>query len=365
MNNTTRQEYASIDELLKSHGSSWILDNFNLYPFLIFSPIGLILNLFSLIIFMDSEFDTQPLYQYLRVYVANNVLMCFIGLFNFTFTTFRIFSWSNAYWTQAYCSYFKVTVGNLSYFYSTVLDIVILVDRISNFKRKWRSLFVLDPYQMCAVCLLACLVFNIPIYLAFSPSSATSPIGPNETFTVWFVDVTPFQMSKVGTILLFIVNFTRDLVTMLIEIVLNIISVVLLKNYLSKKRRLTIPSENTVTKIEMRRPTIFVRSTRRVTPADPLAVLRLKSTEQISSTDTKATMLVIIMSALTFAEHMLVLGSLFYNTFNFNLTVYVLYAVSNFFWVFKRSFQFFLFYKFNKKFRTVCFKYLKWGPISS
>jgi hypothetical protein len=60
--------YYTLDELLTSNGSTWYLDYFNMYLVTIVSILGFLLNLFSLVIFLDKEFQTD-LYVLLLLYV--------------------------------------------------------------------------------------------------------------------------------------------------------------------------------------------------------------------------------------------------------------------------------------------------------
>jgi hypothetical protein len=102
MNTSSNQSafYLTKDQWLTAFGSTWSLDIFMSYPYIIASILGFILNAYSLVVFQDAEFNTA-LYKYLRVYCINNMAVCLSGIGNMFFVTKRVFPWSNSFYTQA------------------------------------------------------------------------------------------------------------------------------------------------------------------------------------------------------------------------------------------------------------------------
>ncbi len=116
--------YYTVDALFTYHGSTWILDNLNLYLITLVSTLAFILNILSFVVFFDKEFNIN-LYSYLWVYTANNILTCVLWIFNFTFSTIRILPWTNSYPSQVYYNYIVIPVSVLCYFYNGVLSAII------------------------------------------------------------------------------------------------------------------------------------------------------------------------------------------------------------------------------------------------
>ena len=183
--NSTNLTYYTIDFLLTTYGSTWILDNLNLYLFTIVSIFGLFVSILSLLVFQDKEFNI-PLYAYLRVHSINNTILSLISIFNFIYSSYRILSWSNAYWTQVYYNYIYIPLSVLSYFYSSALSVIILLDRISYFVNRVKIIFLFSPYRMSLVIFLICFIINFPFNFVFTPTSFTGNIDSNTEFTVWF-----------------------------------------------------------------------------------------------------------------------------------------------------------------------------------
>jgi hypothetical protein len=177
--------YYTIDYLLASYGSTWFLDNFNLYCFTLLGGIGIILNIYSFIIFLHREFNI-PLYKYLQVYVINNFVMCLLNKFNFVFCTPRIFSWSNSYYAQLFYARIYVPVTTTSYVFGACIDIAIQLDRISTFSSRIKSCLKLSPYKACLIMFIVSVIIELPDYFGNMPNSSTSRINATKkNFNVW------------------------------------------------------------------------------------------------------------------------------------------------------------------------------------
>ena len=329
INNQTTSNYYTLDDLLTSYGSTWILDILNLYLFTVISVLSLIANLFGFIIFYNMR-NSLPLYQYLRFYCISNVVMSLASVFNFLATSYRIISWSNSFWTQAYYNYVYTAIINLSYFYSSVLDVVILLDRIAIINKLVKIyLNKLSPTLICIVLFGLCTVIDFPYFFVFEPDSITEKLDANTTFTVWFANTTPFAKSQLGKILTFTIYAIRDFFVVIVQIALSILSTVLLKKYLNKKMKINSNSIN------------------------------FKQISQISKLDMNATIMVTVVCILSICSHVFTIVMVLYPYFNLNIIVFVLYFVGDFFLPLKGLLDFFVFLAFNKKFRSVFVKDLR------
>jgi hypothetical protein len=230
--------FYTLDAVLTKYGSNFYLDLFNLVPFTLVSTIGFVLNTLSFVIFLDQEFKGIHLYSFLRVYSINNMIMCFLNIFNFMYSSIRILPWSNSYWTQIYSNYIYIPITNLNYLFGSLLDIVILLNRISYFNVFVKRHIKLSPPKICLIAFIVSLIVEFPFFFVFMPNSHTSVLRDGSTFTIWFGDVTRFSQTEIGTITTFITYGLRDILVMLIILVLNIISAWLLKRHLRAKTRL-------------------------------------------------------------------------------------------------------------------------------
>jgi hypothetical protein len=338
--NNSNYEY-TLDAVLTKYGSNFYLDLFNLVPFTLVSVVGFVLNTFSFVAFLDDEFKGIHLYSYLRVYCINNMIMCFLNIFNFVYSSIRILPWSNSFLTQLYSNYVYIPITNFNYFYGSLLDIVILLNRISYFNATVKNCIKFSPLTICSISFLVCLIVEFPFFFFFMPNSHTATLKDGTIFTIWFSDMTQFAQSTSGSVLKFLMYGLRDILVMLIILVLNVISTCLLKQHLSQKLRL----------VRYRMEELHI--------SEGNAELSTSfGLNRISKADKRSSIMVIIMCILTIGEHLLVLLSVVYPYFNFDFNMFVFYTVNNFFWPVKRCGDFFLFFYFNKKFRKICRRYL-------
>jgi hypothetical protein len=242
MENSTAQTnstsyYYTEDGLLTGFGSTWVLDTWSFLPFTITSAIGFILNILAFLVFQDSEFNI-PLYAYLRVYCLNNACLNFLTLFNFTFSSIRLFSFANSYWAQVYFNYIYSPISNMNYFYSSVLDITILLDRLVHFENRIKGLFKLKPYWICVIAFFICFIVDSPYYFLYAPASLTVYLNATTTFTFWYGWPTSFGASHLATVLAYLVAGLRDVLVVILQIALNLASMIYLKRYLNRKRKI-------------------------------------------------------------------------------------------------------------------------------
>jgi hypothetical protein len=227
------------NDLLAAFGSTPALDVFNFLPFTITSTIGLIMNILAFLVFQDSEFNVR-LYAYLRVYCLNNACLCFLNIFNFTFSSIRLFSFANSYWAQVYYNYIYTPVITLNYFFGSVVDIIILLDRIGHFDKRIKPCIKLSPYWICIIAFLGCFLINFPYNILYEPGSITVNLNATITFTLWTSLPTSFASSRLATILVYVVAGLREILVFVIQISLNFVSVFLLKRYLNRKKRIAV-----------------------------------------------------------------------------------------------------------------------------
>jgi hypothetical protein len=262
-----------------------------------------------------------------------------------------------------------VPLTTTNYVYSGCIDVFILLDRIATFNSKVKKLLKYNAYKVCFVLFIFSIAIEIPDDMGNMPSSVTVQLNSTENFTVWFLNNTPFAASKLGKTILITIYILRDFGGLMTQIILNLVSMYFLKAHLNKKMKITsrktdVPGMSVTganfacaSVIGSTVQPMFTagQSTNNIKPKRETAAK--SSEDRISSVETKATMMVIIICILSAIEHLLVLISYIYPLINVGLTTFILYSIANFFWVLRRFFDFALFYMFNNNFRKVCSKY--------
>jgi hypothetical protein len=342
----------TVDEVLSTFGSTWAMDYLNFYLFITVSIVGLLANTLSFVVFNGRDFNLA-LYSYLRVYTFRNIITSFFCIFKFFGNSYRILPWSNGYWPQAYYNFILIPVTCILYFYGSVLNIFILLDRIAYFNKAVQRFFTLPPYKICAISFVAVFIINMPYNFQFVPLSETRRIDVNITFTIWFSTNSAFINSHLGKILTYVLVSIRDLGIVLIEIILNITSIVLLKQHFVKKNRIgflrTTHLNNGEASVSLN------------VSAYPKALDTNNQNQRVASlnrsiarAEHRATMMCIILCVFSIAYHIVMLTSVIYPYFSFDFNVFLLYFLTDLFSPLQSVFDFTIFFVFNKIFRVKC-----------
>lgn len=389
-------EYYTLNDFLTNHGSTWLLDNLQLYPFIVVGPLGFFLNTLALLVFRDKhEFKDISLYVYMRVYCLNSALLCLISTFNFCYS-YRIFAGANTYWAQVWVNYFFKPISKGCYFYGGLLDIAILLDRIAFFNKRVKAFMTkISPTAMCSMALTFAVVIDCSYYFIWKPTSKTVMLNSTQAFTVWFTSNTEFANTKFGTLLTFAMFILTDAVIMVINLVLNMISAYYMRKHLGNKLRVTslrlkmspLTKVTSLAKLIQRGETIQAKNninlstmdscspetfpqlgvqpqTSRTEATEPLVVsnVRIKrqksASDQLASRNLKSTFMVIFMCVLSIVEHLIMITCNYYIFYSLNFSTFALSAVANFVMTFKHSFNFIIFYSFNTNFKRVCRRFL-------
>ncbi len=129
------------------------------------------------------------------------------------------------------------------YFFLDLIDCVMLLDRISNTSESQliKSLFEKNPYVVSTLIFFFCNVVMAPSYFFFSQRS-TEEYSNVQTdyrllinFTYCFRE--PAVTSWLGRFFLIEIVFIRNLLTLLLQIILSVYSIIAFKNYLDRRLR--------------------------------------------------------------------------------------------------------------------------------
>jgi hypothetical protein len=215
------------------------------------------------------------------------------------------------------------------------------------------------PLKTCFLLLIASMVIEIPDYMGNMPGSATMQLSPTESFTVWFLNNTPFASTKFGSILLFVVYIVRDLGTLVTQIILNCVSFYLFKNHLKQKMQLTVHARNLNTVHNNGSLSIDTSSVRNQTAAT-VHITAAPHGDRLSNAELKAVVMVAVICAVSSVEHLLTFVGFVFPIYNISFTTFVLYAVLQFSWLFRCLLDVALFYFFNLNFKRIVNGHFRW-----
>jgi hypothetical protein len=325
-------------------GSTWSLDNFSFYPFVILGLIGLVGNIYSFVVFQSNDFNT-PLYKYLRVYVINNMAVCLLGTIHFVFSTFRILTWSNSHASLSYLAFFYVPIQTLCYVFGGLIDIFILLDRIATLSPRAKKLIEkLEPYKVCALLFLASVVIEIPDDLGNMPSSVSLALSATQYFTAWFLNNTPFATSRLGVVIFYIMYIVRDLGGLLAQIALNLISLCLLKAHSGKKKKIVAHGDTHANMSVTENASTLASTTHAV---------NAQNSKRINHAEVKAVVMVGVICVVSAVEHMVTLITFMIPMFYVGFATFVMYRMLEFVYPIRCVLNVVLFYFFNLNFQKI------------
>lgn len=342
----------ALEEALASVGSTWPIDIWMLYPYFILSLVGVICNIFNLVVFNHISFNS-PLYKYLRVYCFTNIVYCLFGMARAFTTSYHIIWWANSKPVRCFYAYVYVPVSNIAYFFNSLIDILILFDRIAFFSRpaqRFLRSIKLSPYQKCFVALLVTIFLYSPMFVAPEPSSFTVKVM-NQSAVVWFHKNSAYANSKLGIILKAIVLAFKDGLTTTLQVSLNLVSLFMFKAFLEKKRNLVLLLPISTAQ------SVQNQSTR--DHEDIILSQIANPTRRESSTEQMASLMAISLVSLSILEHSMYTVSYIYSYAPFNLTTFIFFYYNSFFGSIKRILDLVVYLTFNKQFRTVSWRILR------
>ena len=160
-NNSTNFD---IDLLYERIGSTWVLDSVYLFAIAPISFMGTILNLFSFYILLRIKIDQTMLYKYLAFYSLNGSLICFFISFTLTCYSPRYYPFYFSYFSRFNRAFLAPLVSTVIYFMCNILDILIALERLAIFVKKFKPIDKLNPYLVCFIITLIALIINFPLF---------------------------------------------------------------------------------------------------------------------------------------------------------------------------------------------------------
>jgi hypothetical protein len=274
--------FKDLESILYSLGFVFSIEMVYLTINLAISVVGIILNIFSVIIFLRPAFysaNSPPLFAYLRYEAIIGVLGNIIGAVYGIILCPDTIPLVNNYPSQFIEAFIAVPVYNITYYAKFLVEIMIVVDRIIILAPSFSSRFGLNKLHKIKRTWLVFLVIwifsfmiNYPyIYLLNAPSVNTLINYGYPGYQVYTINA--YSRNSWSSVdnpgyypMLFIYIF-KNCFTFGFETVLNIISLILFQRHLAQKTKLTGPKMSVVNRPKEggRRSTAHVFTTSRIT----------------------------------------------------------------------------------------------------
>ena len=336
-NNSAQQAYLSLDVWLGLFGSYLTFDY--LYTYLItgLSIIGLGFNSISWLVLQKRTFSSNEFYRFMRVYTFNGIILSLILSTTFATTSFRLFGFVNSFAAIFYGTYFYTPLLSVFYLNSSLLEIIMVVERMIYFlPKRYKISKIIGFKKLCFILVGIGIVVSLPNYFIFSPSFFDAPLDENTTFRIHFMNVTPFSTTSLGQLLAFLMYFMRDILALIAKLILNSVLVVQVRKYLNKLKMEKLAFALKISSgSELHNQTI-----------------EISKDAYISKTDRNQTYIAIIMCFFSLLEHIFYIPSYVLFALRINSITSILYFLAVIALTSKHAINLFIFYKFNYLFRT-------------
>ena len=334
--NTTENKHFSLDFWLNAFGS--VLEVDILYVYLL-TPLALVsfcFNLTSFVVLLKSSFSISSFYKYMRVYSLNSTLISLVVLTTFTNRTHRIFSFTNTYPALIFGVYIKNPLESILYLYSSLLEIFLIIERLLYFFPCHLKKLEFIGYSKFLIFLFALsALINVPLFFLLEPTHADVKVSTDAWYRIHYYGITSFSQTPTGETVSYLFYFTRDLLTLAIKLILNISTIVLVKQYASK--------------IKKEKFEFAIKISTSILHAENVQPVKNRL---ISKTERNQTYMAIIMCFFSLTKHVLFLTAYLTYFIGCLTTSTYLYYFALLSLTFKHGSNIFVFSKFNHLFRA-------------
>ena len=338
-------------------GSTWVFDSFYLFLISPFGFVNVLLNILTFYILckIKPNQKNKYLFFYLKIYVFNIALTSIFGILMFYTYSPRYFSFSLDYFARILRCYIYTSLLTSMYFFSNILDIFITFERLSLLilSRK-NPIFKISPYITILIGLLFCILINSPSFLwnyilsddeFYSKAKDTTNL---DSFS--YCGRTDFIQSSLGGLLSTLMIFIRDILTLIIEIIINIVSIVYYKNFLKKKFRLNLMEMGLIIFNQTELSHSQNQNNTNTNNSNTIS----NNVNRITLSDMNLFLMIIIISFLSLLSHLAtgfttIVFIYYKKNYVFAYSVMLTNAVIN---TIKNSSNFFILFLFNKRFRS-------------
>lgn len=238
LNTSTAMTFLPLREQLAQFGFYYLVDILVTAIYIPTCFISSFLSIVCVFVFYAREFKL-PMYAYLRLYSIANTTIALVSIYSALTTPIQLMPVWNMPSSNIYVAYVYEPIMNLSYFFTTVLDIAMLMDRIAIFVPRLKPVFCNHPYKLSACIFLFCLCIDFPFFFFYLPSSVLFQLNETEYYRLYFIDYTEFGYSNAGHIIQYCQWAIRDILPVVIIFICGLVSVGLLNSHMKKKQRLT------------------------------------------------------------------------------------------------------------------------------
>lgn len=233
--NESNETFLALKDQLAQFGFYYLVDILVTAIYIPTCFVSSILSVVCVLVFLQREFKL-PMYAYLRLYTIANTILALVSIYSALTTPIQLIGFANSYAANFYVAYVYQPVMSLSYFFTTIVDLAMLMDRIALFVTPLKAVFCKHPYKLSALILVYCVCVDFPFFFLYMPKSARFQLNRTEFFTLYYVDYNDFGHSSAGRVVQYCQWAVRDILPVVLIFVCGLVSIALLKSHMKKKK---------------------------------------------------------------------------------------------------------------------------------
>jgi hypothetical protein len=196
---------------------------------------GIILNILALIVLKSNRFNL-PFYTYLRAYVIASILICIVNGTQFTVGAYTVFEFTNSQGSVRFYSYFFTPILIISNIYGSALDVILSMERVVLLSKKLEWFRKINPRLLCLIIFLISFLLSTPYWFQLGPNIFPTQLAGGIPFYINYVR--PSRFFKKVQSYVTVIPYIIDIVPIVFEVIFNVVSIYLIKDYAKKKARI-------------------------------------------------------------------------------------------------------------------------------
>ena len=228
-----------LDQLLNEQGFALWEEILNAFIFPIINLLGIVGCSLSLWIFLKRNLFGDPIFVYYRLLNFIYILILLISIPLGVCFSPKFWPSINTYTCAAYRHFYAASVSPLFHFCS-LLDICILLTRVKIFSFFLKKHFSLSPHINSLIFCVASILIHLPLVFIFKIGYVGDfyyfdMTGSLQTNKLYYVVNSEFASSFFGKLIYGFIIIFNTILTLVVGITLNIVSLIQYKSYLKKK----------------------------------------------------------------------------------------------------------------------------------
>lgn len=228
--------------------TTWLIDLLNLALIVPLGVVGTFLNCFGFILFQKSCFQKIGLFKYMKVCCLVSLAVTICLSLSFYLSPHLLYDLALSYAGRVFKCYVLNYVVVFLFFYQNVLEVLINLERVAYFGKRFECFKKVSPYGWCLICLIVCAVINGPNFFS------AKLVPTEELYVLCRLCVTSdFSSTNLGKISLLTVYIVEGPVVLTLVISSNLLAFSSYRLFLKRKATLIPNNSSTVDQTQTER----------------------------------------------------------------------------------------------------------------